>query len=202
MNAGPQHAHALPLSLRDDQDGQQRIDHILIHSPMGLGDDAQRAIRTMRETWTKGGVGDLQVALAASGDIDMLRALPEPLAPQISRLLGPKTGCSEWVSLTPFVPPRFLKKNGSNSLMGQVNAELRSRGLPEAVEVFEDLEGTKAFRHFVLSRQHGGTAPPRSLGLGLRLTFAEPLSISKLPLTLGYGSHFGPGLFVAREHTL
>ena len=195
LREGHQHAHVIPLSLRDAENGQQRIDHILVHSPMGLGDDAQRAIRTMRETWTKGGAGDLQVALAACGDLNMLRSLPDSMSRNVERLLGPTDGCYEWVSLTPFVPPRFLKKNGSNSLAGQINAELRSRGLPEAIEVEVLEDQTKDFRHFVICRQHGGKVPPQSLGLCLRLRFARPLPSEHGPLTLGYGAHFGLGLF-------
>jgi CRISPR-associated protein Csb2 len=161
---------------------------------MGLGDDAQRAIRTMRETWTKGGVGELQVALAASGSVEMLRTLREPLRRSIERLLGPATGCCEWVSLTPFVPPRFIKKRGAHTLEGQINAELRSRGLPEAMEVEVLCEESKNFRHFVVSRS-GGKVPPQNLALCVRIKLVRSLSGDHGPLTLGYGAHFGLGLF-------
>ena len=53
------HAHTIPLDL----DGNQHIDHILIHASGALCEIAQRAIRSLRRTWTKGGVGDIQVAL-------------------------------------------------------------------------------------------------------------------------------------------
>jgi CRISPR-associated protein Csb2 len=170
---------------------------MLIHAPMGLGDAAQRAIRTMRKTWTKGGAGDLQVAVAACGDIKMLRSLPQLFSHSISRLLGPEEGCSVWISSTPFVPARFLKKSGKNSLVAQINAELHSRGLPEteAVSILED--STREFRHFTISRQRAGNPPPQKLGIALCLKFAEPLNSSYGPLTLGYGSHFGLGLFRA-----
>jgi CRISPR-associated protein Csb2 len=194
LEQGHRHAHVIPLSLRDETDGQQRIDHILIHSPMGLGDDAQRAIRTMRETWTKGGVGDLQIALAASGNVEMLRSLREPLRRNVERLLGPASGCCEWVSLTPFVPPRFVKKSGSNSINGQINAELRSRGLPEAIKVEVLSEESKDFRHFVVSRSRG-KGPPQNLALCVRIKLVRSFSGDHGPLTLGYGAHFGLGLF-------
>lgn len=197
LKNGHRHAHVIPLALRDEADGQLRLDHILIHAPMGLSDEAQRAIRSLSKTWTKGGAGDLQVALSACGEIGMLRLLPEPLRRNVSKLLGPESGCCEWISATPFVLPRFRKNNGSNSLVGQVSAELHSRGLPEVVEVSEIPEGTKEFRHFVLSRQHGGKAPPQSFGHCLRLKLASPLRSSQVPLALGYGAHFGLGLFWA-----
>ena len=179
-----------------DRDGDGRLDHIIVYAPMGLGDAAQFAIRTLRRTWTKGGAGDLQVALAGSGDLDMLRSLPAPLHLHVNELLGPPDGCCSWGSTTPFVPPRFLKPRGSNSLEGQINAELTSRGLP-SVEEFEVLEEvTRSFRHFVRCRQHGGSTPPADVGYALRLRFAEPIVG---PLPLGYASHFGLGLFFANE---
>lgn len=187
------HAHVLPLDL----DGDGRLDHIIIHAPMGLGDLAQRSIRTLRRTWTRGGVGELQVALAGSGDLDALRSLPPPLDRCIEQLLAPLGGSRVWVSMTPFVPPRFLKRRGANTLAGQINAELASRGLPPVEQLDELPNGieTLVLRHFVRCRQRGGAPPAVDVGYALRLQFAEPVSG---PLTLGYASHFGLGLFAAR----
>lgn len=186
------HAHILPLDLDEDK----HLDHILIHAPMGLGGDAQKAIRGLRRTWTKGGAGDLQLAMAGSGGVDTLRALPAPLGKRMEQFLGPPGGARTWVSVTPFVLPRFLKKRGANTLEGQVRAELASRGLPPAAEVC-DLQGTSealALHHFVRRRQRGGAPPPVDAGYALRLRFAEPV---RGPLTLGYAAHFGLGLFAA-----
>ena len=131
LRDGHRHAHILPVDL--DADGH--LDHIIIYAPMGLGEAAQRAIRTLRRTWTKGGVGELQLALAGSGDLDALRSLPAPLDRRIEQLLAPRNGARVWVSVTPFVPPRFLKRRGANTLVGQINAELASRGLPPVEEL-------------------------------------------------------------------
>jgi CRISPR-associated protein Csb2 len=194
LKQGHRHAHILPVDL----DGDGRLDHIIVHSPMGLGDAAQQAIRTLRRTWTKGGVGDIQVAVAGSGDLSMLRSLPYPLDRQIERLVGPIAGSCSWVSATPFVLPRFLKPRGTNSLTGQINAELASRNLPlvVCVEQLLPIQTTPSFRHFVCVRQHGGLQPPAGSAYGLRLRFAEPIFGV---LSLGYGSHFGMGLFIAEE---
>jgi CRISPR-associated protein Csb2 len=186
------HAHILPLDLDEDK----HLDHFLIHAPMGFGGEAQRAIRELRRTWTKGGAGDLQLAMASSGDLDTLRALPAPLGKRMEQLLGPPGGARTWSSLTPFVPPRFLKHRGANTLEGQVQAELASRGLPPAAEVCV-LRGTAealALRHFVRRRQRGGGPPPVDAGYALRLRFAAPVCG---PLSLGYAAHFGLGLFAA-----
>src|SRR5690606_4601101 len=112
-----------------------------------------------------------------------LRGLPTQLKQRIEQLLGPPAGARVWVSATPLVLPRHLKPRGKNSLLGQVNAELASRGLAaaERVEILE--ERTKELRHYVRHRQHGGAPPPIGLGFALRLEFAEPICG---PLTLGY----------------
>lgn len=182
------HAHTIPVDL----DGDGHLDHIIIYAAMGLRDAAQRAIRTLRRTWIKGGAGELQVAVVGSGDLDMLRTLPERLRPKLESLLGPPGGSRLWQSATPFVPPRFLKAHGKNTIVGQVNAELASRLLPEAVDFTVDTALTRELRHYVRRRTRGGTLPPMHVGFGLRLAFSEPV---EGPLLLGYGAHFGLGMF-------
>jgi len=185
-----EHAHILPLDLDNDQ----HLDHILIHAPMGLGDAAQHAIKTLERTWTKGGVGDMQLALAGSGDLQSLQRLPEPLHRQIIKLLGPIEGAETWTSLTPFVPPRFLKPRGKNSISGQINAELQSRGFPlaESIDILPWNDDTLQMRHFIRSRRT--KSPPVDVGYAVRIRFASPINPDR-PISLGYGSHFGLGLF-------
>lgn len=194
LQKGHHHAHILPLDL--DQD--QHIDHVFIYAPMGLGSEAQKAIRSLRRTWTKSGVGELQLAIAGCGDVNDIRCIPAPLRHQIDSLLGSSNGSINWISKTPFVPPRYLKKNGKNSLPNQVKAELISRGLPASVAVTilspHTSEIARVLRHHVRTRRRGGAAPPVDIGLTLRLEFEEPVTG---PLVLGYGCHFGLGLFVA-----
>jgi CRISPR-associated protein Csb2 len=197
LEDGHVHAHVQPLSLAPAARSQRRIDHILVHAPMGISPAAQHAIQTVRRTWMKGGASDLQVAIVAAGDISILRSLSGTLQESLERLFDGENTGREWVSATPFVPPRFLKKSGRNTLLGQINAELRCRRLPEAtaVEVLE--EKTREFRHFVVSRRNSMQAPPVSFGMGLRIVLEQSLGTQQVPLTLGYGCHFGLGLFVS-----
>jgi CRISPR-associated protein Csb2 len=204
LRNGHRHAHILPVDL--DSDGH--IDHIIVYAPMLLSDAAQKAIRGIRRTWAKGGVGDLQLSIAGAGDLAMLRSLPKPLGCGIEKLLGPLSGSRVWVSTTPFIPPRFLKKRGSNTLKGQINAELVSRGLPfaEKVEVLpwtnEDSSwggGTLKLRHFVTCRKRGSEPPPVDICYVIRLRFAKKIPG---PIVIGYGSHFGLGVFGAEEDTV
>jgi CRISPR-associated protein Csb2 len=166
---------------------------------MGLSPIAQNAIQTVRRTWMKGGASDLQVAVVASGDISILQGLSGGLQESMHGLLHGMATRTEWVSVTPFVPPRFLKKSGRNTLLGQVNAELRCRKLPEAsvVEVLND--ETRSFRHFVVSRRNATQCPPVSFGMALRIVLDRPLEPNQVPLSLGYASHFGLGLFASTQ---
>jgi CRISPR-associated protein Csb2 len=161
---------------------------------MGLGARAQRAVRNLRKTYMKGGVGELQLAVAGVGALSSLRGIGAGLSKAIDALLGPNGGATTWVSATPFVPPRHLKKRGRSSLGGQVEAELTVRGFPPAeVGMLEWTGETLALRHFVRRRQRG-PQPPIDVGFALRLRFDSPVPG---PICLGYGCHFGLGRFSA-----
>ena len=204
---GPhEHAHVNPLDL----DGDGHLDHVLVWAPGGLDASSQAAIRRVRQTFTKGAIEPLRLALAATGSLGDLVGLPGEYAQRIAQI----TGCSAiWQSVTPFVPPRYIKRRGKNSVEGQIRAELRSRGFPEPVAIRQlapiprnqvapmasgSADANRVshaswirFRHFVLSRQHG-PEPPVARGFAVWLEFESPLSG---PIALGYGSHFGLGLF-------
>ena len=153
----------------------------------------------MQKTYAKGIEFRLSVSVVASCDPKDLLALPQPLNERIKRIIGGRNGASVWISETPFVPPRFMKRTGRNSLEGQVQAELESRGLPQAKTTLvldaRANERARRLRHFVRTRRTG-PQPPADVGFALRLEFAGPLSG---PLALGYGSHFGLGLFAAED---
>jgi CRISPR-associated protein Csb2 len=144
----------------------------------------------------KGGVGELQVAVAGVGALSDLRTIGDVHAKAVLGLLGPKGGATAWVSATPFVPPRHLKKRGSSSLAGQIEAELRVRDLsPAKIDILEWTAETLSMRHFVRRRSQG-PQPPVDAGFAVRLRFDSPVVG---PLCLGYGSHFGLGLFRSRD---
>jgi CRISPR-associated protein Csb2 len=189
---GHQHAHILPLDV--DRDGH--LDHVLLWAPMGFGHEAMRTLRDIRFTWTKRAVGALRVALVGHGWRSRLPEFDDGLA----SYLRP---ARQWSTVTPFVPPRFIKRRGPNTPEGQVRAELASRGLPEPAHVqiktfpvSADLPPAQArlFRHFVRSRRRGGVEPPQDVGWFVEIEFKSDVPG---PLCLGYGAHFGLGLFVA-----
>lgn len=186
------HAHILPLDL----DGDDHIDHFLIYAPMGLDANTQAAIRAVRKTFTKGGVAPLKLAVAASGSIADIGDLPSIYGATLKRITGKRLGNKHWSSLTPFVPPLFLKKQGRNTLEGQIRKELTNRGFPEPEQVrFVDPHEPEARkqRHFI-RRRRSSQQPPQDVGFTVELSFASPVYG---PIALGYGSHFGLGLFAA-----
>lgn len=189
-----QHAHVLPLDL----DGDGHLDHFVVWAPMGLDDDAQRAVRSVRRTYAKN-METLHLALAASCDemSDFLSTVG-PLGDGLRSRLG-IGGAAVWVSDTPFVPPRHLKPRGKNSLEGQIVAELASRGFPEpaVVAVIDPLDNPSSLRHRHFSRlRRDGPPPPLDCGFTVRLVFDCTVLG---PMCLGYGSHFGLGRFMPCE---
>lgn len=183
------HAHVFALDL----DGDQRIDHFLIYAQMGLSSIAQEAIRRVRQAHTKG-QSAMRLALAAQGNIAELAKDIRDLAP----LIRPTR---HWLSTTPFVPPRYLKKNGTNTLEGQIRSELAARDISTAVAVriiavnSDDpyADEARQQRHFKRIRRK--LAPKQDAAFTVELTFDEPVAG---PIALGYASHFGLGLFVAK----
>jgi CRISPR-associated protein Csb2 len=191
---GPhEHAHVLPLDLnRDDH-----IDHILIWTSRGLDAEAQQVVRGIRQTYTKGAIEPLRLALVGSGRLEDLLALPAEYGKTVKEILGDRAGAREWRSLTPFIAPRYLKRSGKNALVGQIASELSSRGLSQPTDVRVFNPGSSAeflqYRHFVRKRRKG-VQPPADFGYSIQLRFNSPV---KGPLCLGYASHFGMGLFRA-----
>jgi CRISPR-associated protein Csb2 len=191
---GHRHATLIPLTLGRRQG---RIDHVLVHAPMGFdsnpGDGALHALGAIRRIWTKN-LPDVFIVLAGTGLLsDFDKAVP---------IVRRSTTFRSW---TPFVPPRHPKEKGKDTLLGQVQAELATRGMPVASRVELELgerqwavldersasvRGWPRFRGY--ARRRASRPPPVDLGLSLRLVFDCEV---RGPISLGYGSHFGLGAF-------
>jgi CRISPR-associated protein Csb2 len=174
---GHRHATLIPLTI-DRRIG--RLDHVLVHAPMGFDDDARVALTRLSRTYAKN-LPTIFVTLAGTGNReDFVKLVPAVRTALIFR------------SVTPFVPPRFLKRRGKDALDEQIQAELERRGLPRAESVALLADGRTRFRAFRKARRDPERAPPVVLGVGIRLRFAEPVDG---PISLGYGSHLGLGSF-------
>jgi len=187
------HAHILPLDLN----GDGHLDHMMLWAEMGFDGKAQDAIRAVRVTFAKNTPDPLRLAWAGAGYIEDFLLLPGQYGTGLQGILQKSM---EWVSVTPFVPPRHLKKNGRNTLEGQIIAELSARNLPHplAIERLDphNFDQARKQRHFIRVRHR--QPPPIDCGFTLKLQFAEPVPG---PLCLGYGSHFGLGLFQDTKET-
>jgi CRISPR-associated protein Csb2 len=164
---------------------------------MGFGPLAQHAFRRLRKTWARG-TEDIAVTLLGIGSRESFRKVGGKAIPELA--LG-----ATWASQTPFIPPRFLKPSGKDSLEGQVSAELHRRGLPGlaaaptvALPTDDSETGHQArsYRHFARTRSADGKAGPPPGLFHLTLTLQTPI---EGPLCLGWGCHFGLGLFVPVE---
>ncbi|TWI65762.1 CRISPR-associated protein Csb2 [Desulfobotulus alkaliphilus] len=173
------HSHAFFLPEDADQDGH--IDHLNLYVPEGIPEKALYALsRRMDKLWTDKGE-EWRLVFDTAG-----------FSPGTLAGTGPV-----WLSASPYLHPWYRKKGFG--LKEQVLRECRLRGLPEPdIEVMETIGVGKGKRprkpiHFRRFREKRGLNQPDRQGCFLRLSFPEPLTG---PLALGFGCHFGLGLFV------
>ena len=197
---GPVRGHRHAFWLSEDEDGDGLVDHLTVHVP-GMDDATLAALLTVsigvsspEESWRaerqwSGRSGDLgdPDALGAPGVPGTPGAPSAPSAPDApGRLFG---SAHAWTSITPYVGPWHQKPRLTQPDM--LRRECGLRGLPPLAEVFP-LDGGARTRPEVRWRWRGSTPPGPGRGALWRLVFDAPVSG---PLALGYGCHFGLGLF-------
>ncbi|MDD2282734.1 MAG: type I-U CRISPR-associated protein Csb2 [Eubacteriales bacterium] len=193
------HQHAYYLPTDEDKDGW--LDHLTVYVPQGLSGSELDAVTSLRVL--NSGVSQSEVGLFLLGvsDDSELNALPFGEA-------------KVWGSITPFVLGRFPKyyrtgkpkfRDNGHQIDGPVDQVYRewnlrralNQTLPELISV-EPIASCSlrsrliSWASFRMWRRKGkGTRTP-GLAYGFRLEFKNPV---RGPITLGYGSHFGLGLF-------
>lgn len=189
----PDHRHAMYLSANDDPSRRGFIDHLLICAKDGFEDDDVVALQRMRRLWGKGG-HDLELVLVGLGQPKDFGGLQLPS----TRLLGTSR---VWQSLTPFVPPRHpkvVRGVAKDTIEDQI-----ARGCQHLLGVapvqIQPFSGSANWLEFRRRRYHGGGSRGPDQAVGARLTFESPVSG---PIALGYGAHFGLGVFVAVEEPI
>jgi CRISPR-associated protein Csb2 len=174
------HAYYLP----EDSEGNGLIDHLVVHAAEGFGEVEEQALGALRKLWLRSGEAEWQVVLEA---VEAREVLAEA-TPLLRR-------SAAWTSVTPYLHPWYAKKRFR--VEDQIRKECRLRDFPNLVGI-EPLEavivGGRERRpiHFHRFRSKRGLPQPDPLGGFWRLTFAEP---TPGPLALGFGCHFGLGLF-------
>ena len=192
------HAHAFWLP--EDADGDGWIDHVSVLIAGGMNDSVRRALGRITRLWLPpkqrpaddeaepGSVKEWRLALEGFGT-------PADFAGG-ARIFGAST---RWTSVTPFLASGHLKASG---YAGEVRRLLNRRGLDATgVEVTElptiDIGGApRRVIHFHRFRTRGREAQPDAAGALLGIALPQPL---EGPLAIGYGSHFGLGLFAATD---
>jgi len=193
------HHHGFFLAEDADNDGY--IDHFIVHADQGLPASVLQALDSLRVLYSWQG-GLVAPSLGENGTGTGWRVVLEGYGKrdnfdQFSSLVAPSR---EWVSVTPYLHPWHKKKNGRFGPEEQIRKELLQRGLvPATIERLSTI--TVAGKHitplsFRRIRRKSVAAQPDRQGEFWRITFSEPISG---PLALGFGCHFGLGVFRRKE---
>lgn len=211
LREDPAHAHAFYLP--EDADGDGLLDHLIIYCRAGFSPSAKRALDRLDKLWLEHGRADEDGERGRKEWRLALEDIAEPEAfHSASGLLRPSR---TWRSVTPLLKSRFDKEKPRGfearveSYRRQIFDEWAKRfpdPPPRSVEPIVDeknisrfavrVEGrflsTLAFAR-TRSRGRGGLQPDASGGF-FELRFdRERLG----PITLGWGAHFGLGMFRA-----
>jgi CRISPR-associated protein Csb2 len=191
---GQSHAYFLPA----DDDGDGKIDQLIVHARAGFDAGAQRALYAARKLYRRDGHEQL-LTLVGLGDGARYAADLSATQSGGSRLLARST---VWESRTPVVLPRHPKLRAGrwqDTPEEQIRTMLSQVGWPDPVtiEAVDSSHGRTDLRwhRFRRLRTKGGGSRAGARGYGFRLTFAEP---HPGPLAIGYGSHMGLGQFEAK----
>ena len=192
------HRHAFYLPTDDDGDGY--LDHLTVWIPAGLQPDEFGAIMSVNSLHP-----------GSSGDILDLVYIGHRAEDDFAEILPLFRPSPKWRSLTPYVLPRHVKYRGSaanrrivDGPEAQIAREVGLRfsdvaklsdvkiidhRLPIAPSVGEDSNGFRP-RDFYRRRGRGSSGGG---AFNFVLQFDRPV---RGPLVLGFGCHFGLGIFV------
>ena len=173
---GPHRGHRHAFWLPEDDDDDGLVDHLTVHVP-GMDDAALASLFTVDIA-----LGSREESWRAERGWSGRSADPDVPG----RLLG---SARAWTSLTPYVGPWHEKPRLTQPDM--LRRECALRGLPPPAEITPAGTGGPV-RPVLRWRWRGSTPPGPGTGARWRLVFGEPV---RGPLALGYGCHFGLGVF-------
>ncbi len=176
---GHRHAFYLPTAPADDP---SHLTHATIFAREGFLPHELSALQKLRSLYLGYGEKrtDYQLRIVGLGQ-------PEDFTQTLF------AESAQWVSVTPFVAPRFPK--GQQTLATLARDLLERHGLGDVVSVQiepEPVGGLPRLREFIRTRR-GDDGASRPF-CRLKIQFSKPI---KGPLSLGYGAHFGLGMFKA-----
>lgn len=201
-----QHAHIF-CEANGERDA---ITHITVWAEMGFDEAACDALRRIRKVWGYGG-HDIQLVLYGIGQPDNFTDCT------LFRLNNEERKSKVWRSLTPFVSARHEKtfrdgrpKMDSNGwqigssghdllrllALHPQGADAKINLLPERSRPFQFGSRNLCSLQFQTIRKNGEGRRGNDSGNAFKITFPKPVSG---PIALGYGAHFGLGLFVPEK---
>jgi len=199
----PEHRHAFWLPEDADADGE--IDHLVVYAEAGFDREVRRKLDLLTKLWVAS-----PERLSADDEIDLTMEARQEWRLALEGFGRPKDFCKSsrlldrskgWESVTPFLAAGHLKAGGHPAEILRLLARRRVLGTSNSTEVGIEVLGERSIRgnarrpiHFHRFRSRGGEKQADTLGTFLRLNFSEPV---EGPLALGYGCHFGLGLFSA-----
>jgi CRISPR-associated protein Csb2 len=189
LGAASNHQHAMYLSTADDPTNAERglIDHLVIAARAGFDDDDIIALQRLRRLWGRGG-HDLELILTGLGRPADFGGTQQPRPSVLAE------SCI-WESVTPFVPtrhPKVVRGVDVDTIPDQLRRSCEQLIGVAPIEVHP--VGRRAvWSRFRRRRFIGGGRRGPDLAFGARLVFEQPVSG---PIAIGYGAHFGLGLFV------
>ena len=191
----PSHAHAFWLP--EDADGDGWIDYVSVFIPGGMNDRVRAVLDRITRLWLapKQRSEDLE---AEPGSVKEWRLALEGFGTPADFAGGARifARSRRWQSVTPFLASGHLKASG---YPGEVRRLLKRRGLETTDVQVGELEtiavgGTERRAiHFHRFRSRGREVQPDAAGAMLSIVLPD---VMEGPLAIGYGSHFGLGLFV------
>jgi CRISPR-associated protein Csb2 len=193
--------HGHTFYLPTDEDGDSRLDHLTLYARNGFDDREQAAIGEL--AMLNPGGGRPEICLVLLG-LSCAQDFSVPV----------QKAARMWRSATPFLPSRHPKayRDGRAKLRpsgiqvdgpeDQLRRELGLRDLPMPVSI-ERLDSCRLLgrqlRWLEFRRWRSkGRGPASGIGFGFSIRFPREI---RGPLALGYGCHFGLGLFVPAEDT-
>lgn len=186
------HQHAMYLSSSDDPTNQERgfIDHVVIAARAGFDEEDVVALQWLRRLWGRGG-HDLELVLTGLGQPADFGGTRVPRSPVLAE-------SRTWKSITPFVPtrhPKVVRGIDVDPIKDQLCRACKQLLGVEPVEVSP--VGDRAdWSRFRRRRFNGGGSRGPDWAFGARLVFERPV---RGPVAVGYGAHFGLGLFVPTD---
>ncbi len=184
-DGGHDHAHWLP----EDRDGDGLVDHMLVYARSGMPPALLSALCTTERVFIDR-VSEWNLVPVWMG------------RPADDGLFAPARA---WRAMTAYVTPRWRRPRADEDPqamqpLGQLQWELRQRGLPAVTRLVWRSASAGASSRLAAHAVQTATRtrrPPPNAAVGFpEIEFATPVPG---PLALGFGAHFGLGLFVPMD---